>query len=124
MPDAVRDLRSGAEQGPACGDIQPGFVDTEGLHHVRILLVQTVQTAAEFPVFFMLRREQHQIGAFTSGLPDGFCGDDAAGLCGLIFGQNNSMTKFRIAADGYRHIPELRMIQKLDGCEKTVDVTM
>lgn len=71
-----------AEEVEGMGDVQPALIDAEGLHQVRVLLVDGVDLFGDLPVQFVVGWQQHQLRALFLGLPDGFRRLDAEFFAG------------------------------------------
>ena len=106
------------------GDIQPAFVDAEGLHQIGVFPVDPVDTAGIVPVLVVVCGEEDQVGTFLPGLPDGFGGFDAKGLGRFVLGQDNAVAAFRVAADRHRKVAQLRVVQQLHRGVKTVQIAV
>jgi hypothetical protein len=48
-----------AEEVEGMGDVQPALIDAEGLHQVRVLLVDGVDLFGDLPVQFVVGWQQH-----------------------------------------------------------------
>ena len=75
-------------------------------------------------VFIVMRRQEIQVRAFALGLPDRLRRLDPVFLGRLVFGQYNPVPAFRVAADGGRLVPELRMFQELHRTVEAIHITM
>ena len=121
---AVRDLRPGTEQPLAPGDVQPAFIDAEGLHQIRIALIDRVDPLGIYGILVTMRRGEHQVGAFAPRLPDGLRGLDAEPLGPLIFCQYDPVPVLGVPTDRHRHVPVRRMQQAFHRCVKCIAVTV
>ena len=115
---------TGGKEGIAARNVQPAFVDAEGLHQIGILIVYCVDDFTIMQVFFAAGGQQYQVGAFAQGLPDGFGGGDAEDFGGLVFGQNDAVAGFGIAADGHGLVPQVGMVQQFHRGIKAVAVAV
>lgn len=122
--NGVGNFTSAAEQTLTGGYIEPGFIDTERLHQIRVAAVDFVDFGGVMAVFFHMRRHQNEFRAFASGLPKRFGSDDAVFFGGLVLRENNSMAAVRITADRHRHVAQFRTFQKFDGRKKPVHIAV
>ena len=106
------------------GDIQPAFVDAEGLHQIGVLPVDGVDPAGVVGVQAVVGRQQYQVGALLLGLPHRLRRLDAHPLGGLVLGQNDAVAGGGVAADGYRYVLQRRLVQQLHRREKAVQVAV
>ena len=114
--NGVGNFTSAAEQTLTGGYIEPGFIDTERLHQIRVAAVDFVDFGGVMAVFFFicggtrtssghLRLACQSVSAVT--MPYFFGG--------LVLRENNSMAAVRITADRHRHVAQFRTFQKFDG---------
>ena len=104
--------------------IDPRFVQPEGLHAVGILLIDPAHFAAEADVERKVRRHADQIRAFLLRLPNRLSGFYAVLLGDGVLGQDDAVAGFDAAADGDRPLPDLGRIQAFDGCIVAVGVAV
>ena len=126
--DAIADLlgdgHRGAVQAHAPRHVQPALVQTEWLHLIGVILIDLPGIAADPDVFRHIRRQDHQIRADLSGLPDGHARFDPSWLCHIVGSQDNSVPLLLAAADGNRLSPEFRMPLDFHRCVKGVHIAM
>ena len=79
--------------------IQPALIDGKGLHQVGIALIDIVDQAGIAVVFLVMGGEKDQARALFPGLPDGLGGFDAKGLGPFVFGQDDAVAAFGVAAN-------------------------
>ena len=113
-----------AEQVHAAGNVQPAFVDAEGLHQISVLAVDGVDLLAVLPVQAVVGRQGNEVGRLLSGLPDGLRRFHTQLLGGLVFGQYDAVAGFRVAAHRHGNVPQRRIAQKLHRREKAVQIAM
>ena len=114
LADSVCDFPAGSEQLAACRHIQPGFVYTEGLHHIREAQVDVIDHPAVVLIFVMVRGNHLKIRTFFPRLPESFCSYNAVFFSDLVFCQYDAVTIFGAAAYRHRLIFQLRVVEKFD----------
>ena len=113
-----------AEERAAPRHVQPAFVDAEGLHLLGIALIDGVDHLRPAGIVLVMRRHQHQLGAFCLGFADGLRCLHAEALGQLVFGKNDPVAAFGVAAHRHGDLFELRMLELLAGGVKAVAVAM
>ena len=108
----------------AAGEVQPALIDAEGLYQVCVPGIDIVDGPGVEAVAVMVGRQEVEVRALPTSLPDGLRRLDAAGLGRLILGKNDAVSGVGIAADGHRQLPELRPAQKLHRGEEAVEVAV
>ena len=110
----------GAEHPYAAGDVQPVFIQAEGLDLVGIVLINFPCHLAEADIFPHIRGQHDQMGTALSGLPDCHTGLDAIWLGNIVGGQHNAVPLLLAAAYRQRLVPQLRVALHLHRGVKTV----
>ena len=113
-----------AQQVEGVGDVQPALVDAEGLHQIRVLVVDGVDLFGDLPVQIVVRRQQHQSRTLLLRLPDGLRRLDAVFLGRLVLGQDDAVAGGGVPADGHRHVPQVRPVPQLHGGVKAVEIAV
>ena len=113
-----------AEQMHTAGDVQPAFVDAEGLHQIGVLPVNGVDLAAVLPIQAVVGRKGDEMGRLLPCLPDGLRRLDAQLLGSLVFRQHDAVPGLRITAHRHRYVPQRRIAQQLHRCEEAIQVTV
>ena len=113
-----------SEEVKGVGDVQPALVDAEGLHQVRILLVDGVDLFGDLPVQFVVGRQQHQLRALFFGLPDGLRRLHAEFFRRFVLGQDDAVAGGGIPADRHRHVPQVWAAPQLHGGVKAVQIAV
>ena len=124
LADFLGDLHAVRECEACLREVNPVFIQPEGLHPGGILLVDAAHFAAEAHVEIEIRRHADQLRAFLLRLPDGFAGFDAVSLGDRVLGQDDAVARLHAAADGHGLIADLRRIQAFDGGIIAVCVAM
>ena len=118
LPDAqadlLRDLAPAAEQARAAGDVEPALVEAEALHHVGVLRVNAFCKPRILRVTVEMRRHKADARALALGLPERFGRLHALRLRQHVFREHDAVPALAVAADGHRHIPQRRVVQRLD----------
>ena len=125
---AAQPVRQGgsvaAENVEASSHVQPAFVYAERFHQIGVFLIKFVDFPGKIPVNPVVGGEEDQIRALLSGLPDGLRRFDVKGFGRFVFGQNDAVTAGRVAAYGYRFVPQFRVGQQFYRGVKAVQVAM
>ena len=124
LSDLIGDLLATTKKLLTGSNIQPAFVHAKRLNLIGILQIDLVDQLAVMSIFVMMWRDCLQTGTFFLRLPNGLRGNDTVGFGNLVFGQYNTMTVVRASANGHWHIPQFRIVQKLNGGEEPVHVTV
>ena len=96
-----------AEEVEGMGDVQPALIDAEGLHQVRVLLVDGVDLFGDLPVQFVVGWQQHQLRALFLGLPDGFRRLDAEFFRRFILGQDDAVPFCTLSGHGGGNVAQV-----------------
>ena len=113
-----------AEEVEGMGDVQPALIDAEGLHQVRVLLVDGVDLFGDLPVQFVVGWQQHQLRALFLGLPDGFRRLDAEFFRRFILGQDDAVAGRGIPAHRHGHVLQVWSAPQLHGGVKAVQIAV
>ena len=124
LPEFICDLLPASKEQSASSDIQPTFVDTEGLYLIGIAEINLIYDFRIFSIFIVVRFCQEQAGAFLFCLPYGFGRSDIIPFCKLVFCQYDAVAVFRISADSHRHMFIFRMKEAFHRSVKTVAVAV
>ena len=121
---AIRDSFSVPEQPLASGDVQPGFVDTEGFYEIGIIPINGVDAVADLLVLVVVRRDQQQVWTFLLCLPNGLRRLNPKGFGFFILCKNDSVALGGIARHRHGNGAIFRMVNGFHRRKKIVAITM
>ena len=122
--DLVGDLRPRPEEVLAARHVKPRLVDAERLDLVGVALVDLVDQPGVFDVLPPVGRHEGEAGAFALCLPDRLGGGHAEFFGPLVFGEDDAVTAFRVAAHRHRHLFQLGAQERLHRGVKGVAVAV
>ena len=123
-PDLLGNLLPIPEEPLAAVDIQPAFIQAEGLHQVCEPAVNLLGHAGVLCVPLPVGLYQLKPGAFPHGLPDGLRCLHPHFLGQHVFGQDNAVTALLVPGHSHGHVPVLRGEQRLHRGVEVVHIHM
>ena len=118
----VGNLLPGPKQPFAAVDIQPAFVQAEGLHLVGKPGVDLLGLLGIQGISLSMGLHQLKLRTLPLGLPNGFRRLDTLLLCQHILRQNDPVTALLIPCHGHGHIPVFRREQRFHRSVEIVHV--
>lgn len=93
------------EQAGRTGNIQPGLVNAKTFNLIGVIAIYCPGQPGKAQILAKVCWYNHQARALLLCLPNDIAGLDAIGFGRVVFGKDNAMTGFGIAAYGDRFIP-------------------
>ena len=122
--DVICDSLSVAEKRRAFGYVQPAFVQPVRLDAVGVRPVKLARQLGIAQIAVVVRWHEHDARTALLRQPERIARRHAAALRRVVFGQNDTVPRFRVSGDGHRFSAQIGVVEAGHRCVKIVQITV